>query len=240
MPLFRHPEWQERWSWIYQGTTGRGDEPEEFDLGAFGQSPIGPTLDRWRRIREETGTRTAVHARQVHGVEVGEWHDPLPAGLFLVEGLDAHVTEQPGVLLAISVADCVPIFLVSEQPRAIAMVHAGWRGVAGGALESAVGALLRRNASTGSLWVHCGPSICGRCYEVGPEVHQAVNPQLPVPDRPSPIDLRQALAGRAQDLGVHPERITLSEHCTLCGPGQFFSHRGGSPARQMGVLGLLE
>ncbi|MDQ3388842.1 MAG: laccase domain-containing protein, partial [Gemmatimonadota bacterium] len=61
----------------------------------------------------------------------------------------------------------------------------------------------------------------------------------PPPSSPSPIDLRAAIAARAARLGILPERITLSAHCTRCGEGEFFSHRGGSEARQMGVLGVV-
>lgn len=239
VPLFRHPEWESRFPWLAQGTSGRG-EGDDFDLGAFGESAIGATLDRWTRLREATGTRTVVHARQVHGAEVGVWDCDLPAGLLLTDGLDAHLTDRPGLLLAVSVADCVPIFIVAEEERMVALVHAGWRGVAGGALEAAVGALQARGIDPAELWLHCGPSICGACYEVGPEVHRAVHPDRPSPARPTPIDLRRALGARAHALGVSDERISLSAHCTLCGPGDFFSHRGGSAGRQMGVLARVE
>lgn len=238
VPLFRHPGWRERFPWLVQGTTGQG-EANRFDLGSFGDSPISDVLDRWLELRQATGTRTVVHSRQVHGTEIGIWNDPLPEGLLFVEGLDGHITERVGLLLAASIADCVPISIVAPQSKRLAMVHAGWRGVAGGALEEAVSLLAGQGADVSDLWVHFGPSICGRCYEVGPEVHRAVNPEDPAPTEPEPIDLREALAGRAEDAGVPANQISISAHCTLCGPGHFFSHRRGDPGRQMGVLGRV-
>lgn len=238
VPLWRHPEWSERFPDLAQGTTGRGQGAQSFDLGLSGRAPVGEVLARWRRLGEATGLRTTVHARQVHGAEVAAWPAPLPPGLLLVEGMDAHVATLPDILLAISVADCVPIFLTTGSPGAVGMIHAGWRGVAAGILEASVERLAAEaGIGPADLWLHCGPSICGECYEVGPEVHAAVNPGASVPAGPTPIDLRAALSRRAAALGIAGDRITISAHCTLCGPGSFFSHRGGSPDRQMGVIG---
>jgi polyphenol oxidase len=233
VPLWRQEEWQARFPWLEQGTTGAAAG----DLGLFGQQPVGRVLDRWRTLASATGMRTILHARQVHGVEVGVWTEALPPGLVLAEGIDAHATPNADVLLAVSIADCVPIFLVAEAPRVVGVVHAGWRGTAEGILERAVGVLELMGAAAPDLWLHCGPAICGRCYEVGPEVHLGVNPEQPVPAEPTPIDLAQALCRRARRLGITPERMTVSGHCTLCGAGGFFSHRGGSSGRQVAVLG---
>ena len=239
-PLYHHPEWRSRFPWVLQATTGRGDDQDQFDLGSFGVSPIGQVLDRWKAVRDAFGARTVVHARQVHGTRIGQWDSPLPMGLCLTEGLDGHVTARSGVLLVVSVADCVPVSILAEEPRTVAMVHAGWRGVAGGALEAAVRTLEERAVQPSGLWVHFGPSICGECYEVGPEVHAGVHPERPPPGHPTPIDLRAALAERAASLGIRDDRISISTHCTLCGPGDFFSHRGGDAGRQMGLIGLRE
>jgi copper oxidase (laccase) domain-containing protein len=73
---------------------------------------------------------------------------------------------------------------------------------------------------------------------VGPEVHAAIHPDREPPAAPTPIDVRAAIAGRALRLGLRPGHVTVSTHCTRCGPPDFFSHRGGSSARQMGVLGI--
>jgi polyphenol oxidase len=242
-PLWVHPQWRQRFEWLVQGTTGAGEDVPPFDLGLFGASPAGEVTGRWWALRHGLGMPAAVHARQVHGAELSV-HAAAPLrGLHLGDGIDGHVSRVPGLLLAVSVADCVPVFLVDARRRALALLHAGWKGVAGGILEAGLARMLAEFESTAAdLWMHCGPAICGHCYEVGPEVHASVRPDLPTPHAPTPIDLRAALAARALDHGLAAERITLSSHCTLCGgagePGSFFSHRGGRVERQMALLGV--
>jgi YfiH family protein len=241
VPLRVHPEWGERFPWLVQGTTEAGGRDDPFDLGLFGAQPVGAVVERWARLRRATGMRASVHARQVHGARL-RLHRPTDAeGLIVMDGYDGHLTDGSGLLLAVSVADCVPVFLVDPIHRAGALVHAGWRGVAAGILEGALAELAEHFGSRpDELWLHCGPSICGECYEVGPEVHRAVHPARPAPAAPTPIDLRAALIARAAAAGVAARHSSVSTHCTRCGPGLFFSHRAGSPGRQMGVLGIQE
>lgn len=231
-----HPAWREAFPWLVQGTTGRGTDERPFDLGLFsrGSTPVA-VLEHWETLRRATGSRHVEHAHQVHEATV-RFHEGGEPGLHLSEACDGHATRTPGALLAVTTADCVPVFLVAPGRRAVAMVHAGWRGAAAGILERGVAVLAERaDAEPASLHVHLGPAICGRCYEVGPEVFEALG--LVPPDGPEPVDVRAALAQRAVGAGVPAEQVTISEHCTLCGEG-FFSHRGGDQARQVGYLGL--
>jgi copper oxidase (laccase) domain-containing protein len=120
-------------------------------------------------------------------------------------------------------------------------VHAGWRGTAAGIVERAIHRLAESwQAPVERLWLHCGPAICGECYEVGPEVHAAVHPDRPVPETNANIDVRAAIVERALGKGVPAEQVSVSTHCTRCGPPDFFSHRAGSKGRQMGILGMRE
>jgi copper oxidase (laccase) domain-containing protein len=117
------------------------------------------------------------------------------------------------------------------------MVHAGWRGAAAGILERTVTVMGERfGTAPDALALHLGPSICGTCYEVGPEVHEALGE--PVPTEPTPVDLPANLARRARSLGIPEAEITRSTCCTLCGPADLFSHRGGDAGRQIGFLGI--
>lgn len=235
VPWYVHPEWAARFPWLVQGITGRGEDPEPFDLGLAGTVPVGTALSRWRALRDSVGCMRAVHARQVHGAAL-LWHDAGPPGLVLAEAADAHATRAEGVLLTVSVADCVPVFLVDPETRAVALLHAGWRGTAAGVLEAGIGALTGAGARAAALHMHCGPAICGECYEVGPEVHEALG--LSVPPRAEPVDLRAVLADRAVRLGVDPALITVSEYCTRCGSSPFFSHRAGQAGRQFAGVAL--
>jgi YfiH family protein len=239
VPLWRQPEWGERFPWLVQGVTGAGDADEPFDLGLFGEEPVGRVLDRWERLRAASGMRRVVHARQVHGAELRAHGAGEEQGILIGTGYDGHLTRAAGLLLTVSIADCVPVFVVDADARAVAVVHAGWRGVAAGIVERAIERLRGwRGDGGGELWLHCGPAICGRCYEVGPEVHAAVRPDEEPPPGPTPIDLRAEIVRRGVARDVAPERSTVSVHCTRCGPGAFFSHRGGSAARQMAILGI--
>jgi YfiH family protein len=220
-----------------QGTTRRGPGPDPFDLGIFSDaSPAASVAGAWERLRVGSGCRTVVLARQVHGTAVRA-HGPGIPGLHLAEACDGHVTATPGVLLAVTVADCVPVFLVDPDRRAVALLHSGWRGAAQGIMERGVQALRDRMGSApAALRAHLGPCICGSCYEVGPEVFTALG--LLAPPGPAPLDLRSVLAARAVAAGLDAARVTVSEHCTLCGDAGLFSHRRGERARQAGYLGI--
>ena len=129
-PLYAQPDWTTRFPWLFQATTGAG-EHGDFDLSFFGRSQSGAVFERWRTVRAETGFEGVMHARQVHGATILQ-HDHCNAGITLLDGADGHVTSTRGLLLAVSIADCVPIFVVDADRQAIALLHAGWRGVAGG------------------------------------------------------------------------------------------------------------
>ncbi len=229
LPRFAVPEWDERFPWLVHGTTAGG--AAELDLGLFGGATVGARLERWRRLRAELGLDRAVHAHQVHGRTVRAHDGAWPRGLLIADDADGHTTARVGVLLTVSVADCVPISLVDEGRRRIALLHGGWRGTAAGIVAAGLEAL----GGPADVIAHLGPAICGGCYEVGPEVHEALG--LPVPAGPEPVDVRAVQARQLVEAGVPAARVTASTHCTLCGEG-FFSHRGGSRGRQLGVLGI--
>lgn len=234
LPIYVQPEWAERFPWLIQGTTARG-EPG-FDLRLFGDTPSGVVIDRWRRLRERLAVRGAVHARQVHAADILA-HRAVEPGLTVAERFDGHVTLQTDLLLTVSVADCVPISLVDPAHGAIAMLHGGWRGVAASIFESGV-SLLASIAGTRptELWAHFGPAICGRCYEVGPEVFRALG--LPEPAGPALLDVRAALVRRSERIGIPAEQVSTSAFCTRCGDSPFYSHRGGCLERQVGFLAI--
>ena len=241
VPALTQPDWVRAFPWLVQGTTMQdsGDETP-FDLGLFaaGSDPEAARR-RWRILRERLGADRVVHAQQVHGAHVrvhhsngGEVEDP-----YLVDACDGHATDMPGVVLAVTTADCVPVFIVDPERRAVAAVHAGWRGVACGVLERALDQMASSFASRPeALHVHLGPAICGTCYEVGPEVFGALG--QPVPKRPTPIDLRNVLGQRAVGAGVPNDAVTVSAHCTVCTASGLFSHRSGHGERQVGFIGV--
>lgn len=240
-----HPTWREAFPWLIQGITASRGLPDSGDgagnLRLFGPAPSETALERWEGLRRRSGMTRLVVARQVHGSAVALHEDPGP-GLLILHGLDGHAARLPGILLAVTVADCVPAYLVhagtgARPGPAVALIHAGWRGIADGVLEEAVELLEDRLAiSPGDLRLHLGPAICGACYEVGPEVHRALG--LPDPGGPEPVDLRTVLADRARGLGLAPAAISRSSFCTRCDDAPFFSHRRGDEGREAALLGI--
>jgi YfiH family protein len=182
------------------------------------------------------GFAGVAHARQVHG-KVILVHQAPAEGLSLGADADGHLSSVPGSFMAVTVADCVPVFLADPRRRAVALLHAGWRGTVAGILEEGISLLMRESGSVSEdLLVHLGPAICESCYQVGPEVHAALG--LPEPGEPAPVDLRGVLAEKALKLGVMGANITRSTFCSLCSGSPFFSHRGGATQRQVGFLGI--
>ncbi len=115
-----------------------------------------------------TRDRTDQLAYQLPGVEV-----PVPAATSLPAG-DGLMTTDPGILLSIRIADCLPMLLVDPRRRVVAAVHAGWRGALARVIEKAVGDMRRTFGSDPQkLIAALGPSIRACCYEVGEEVVEA-------------------------------------------------------------------
>ena len=204
--------------------------------GSFGtnsQESAAEALGRWGSLAEavaEAGVARFASAVQVHGDNV-RIHERAWTGWLRCTGVDGHAWMRPGMAAAVTIADCVPVF-IAHPSGAGALLHSGWKGTAAGITEVAIGAFRRAGFGAASLRIHLGPSICGSCYEVSPEVFSAVTGSTVV--KPSLLDLRASIAGRAHALGV--KDIAVSEWCTRCSNDQLFSHRAGDSGRQLGVL----
>jgi hypothetical protein len=232
VPRYELAGWRDEFG-LVAGITRRGDADSPFDLGLGGTSPAGDVLDRWGALRRAVpGFRAIVVSRQVHGTGV-LWHDDA-RGLVIHEGFDGHATGSTGLLLAVTVADCIPVYLIDPVRRLVAILHAGWRGTAAGVLGAGLAELARRGSSVENVLVHCGVGICGSCYEVGSEVFAGCGRPAPATGRGG-LDLRAVLVEQARAHGV--DRVSTSQFCSKHDIG-FFSHRGGSGARMAAYLGL--
>jgi YfiH family protein len=134
---------------------------------------------------------------------------------------DALLENTPGSVVAVKTADCVPILLVDERRRAVAAVHAGWRGTVARILPAALN-VMRGRFGTDPADVHAaiGPAIGPCCYEVGPEVAAQFGKQ-----GRAHIDLGAANRSQLIETGVTPGRIYTSSLCTQCSPAEFHSFR---------------
>ncbi|MGH7720302.1 MAG: polyphenol oxidase family protein [Gemmatimonadaceae bacterium] len=205
------------------------------EAGSFntsGSEPVGEVMGRWWQLNEDLrpfGGRLAT-ARQVHGTTVLV-HSAGWSGWLRSPAADGHLATERGIGLAVTVADCVPIFMAHPSGQ-VALLHSGWRGTAAGILEQGIANFERLGRPASELQVHFGPSICGRCYEVSPDVYAQVTGRSVA--APSTVDLRTVLADRARARGVL--RVTVSAECTRCDNDRFYSHRAGDAGRQLGVL----
>ena len=202
--------------------------------GDYGVPMDGPTP----RIRDRFESLLAtlspairiVSAKQVHGRNVlvhrNGW-----TGWQRLEGADGHVTATPGTVLAVSVADCVPVFL-AHRSGIVGVLHAGWRGVAAHILDVGIDAMESLGAAAGDIHVHLGPCISGRHYEVGPDVYRELTSWETI--RPRRVDLRAILAEQARAHGIR--HLTASHLCTREDNARFFSHRAGDAERQLAVI----
>src|SRR5438270_6821901 len=172
---------------------------------------------------------------------------------------DASITNRPGLLLAVQTADCVPILLVDPRKRAVAAVHAGWRGTLQRIVAKTIGRMQMECGTQPSYVVAAiGPAIGGCCYEVGVDVAAKFAAQFPdasdffdelrTGDEPNPLqwlsmmppghqpppkkvllDLRKANRAQLLESGVRPQNIFINDLCTACRTDLLFSYRKEGP-----------
>lgn len=230
--------WTGRFDGLEAGLTIRGSGPggEPADFGLTTSGSAWTLLGRLEDLAGQLGFPGIAAVRQVHGASV-VCLEPTPEGGVRVAGeADGLMTAGAGLLLVVTAADCVPVFLLDPDSGGLGLLHAGWRGVAGGVLAAGLRAMEARfGADPSRLLAHLGPAICGDCYEVGPEVARALGRTAPAGK--TCVDLRDELETRAGELGVAPARLTRSAWCTRCSADQFHSHRGrGEAAGRMAAF----
>ena len=169
------------------------------------------------------GTRLSFN-RQVHSPTV---HRAGARG----EPGDGLWSDEPGQPMLAMSADCLPIAVArTDGPRALAVLHAGWRGLAEGVVAAGAAAL-----GDGPKAAMIGPAIGPCCYEVGEEVSALYDEDLTVGGK---LDLWSAAERALRGAGV--ERVERADLCTHCNPGLFFSHRRSGRARGVqGVIGAV-
>jgi copper oxidase (laccase) domain-containing protein len=190
-----------------------GDDPDVVVANrARALEAIGAPAEAWTSGRQ-------VHGAQVARVTSSERGRGSRSAATTLEGTDAMWTEEPGTVLAVLTADCMPILLADRSQRRIAVVHAGWRGLTAGIIEATVGAMGSAHAA---LVAAVGPSIGPCCYEIGTDVD---------------LDLWRGAREALRRAGV--AEIHAAALCTRCEPHRFFSHRAGDRARQ-GLLASID
>jgi hypothetical protein len=191
-----------------------------------------------------------VFAQQVHGTaasvvgaaERGRGaHDQSDA----IEGTDALVTADPGVVLAMLMADCLPVVLFDPGARVIANVHAGWRGTVAGVVPAAIDAMCRSGSRPSDVLAFLGPAVDPDRYQVGEDVRDAVAERFG-PDHDDVLwahedgrwrlDLWEANRRMLENAGLAPEQILVARVST---GQQFFSDRAMRPCGRFACLARL-
>jgi YfiH family protein len=231
--------------------------------GGFGSGPyrslnlglhVGDDLRTVLRNRRRVATVLSLAGlpwatvRQVHSSTVVRadrerlGHGPPEARPALAEA-DGMVTDRRGLLLAVFMADCVPVLLADPAAGVVGAVHAGWRGLLAGVVEAGVEALSGLGADPAATVALVGPAIGPCCYEVGPEVAGPMGERYPAAaattrDGRTAVDTGAAAVQALERMGIG--EVRAAGECTADHPERWFSHRrDGSPGgRQAGIIAL--
>jgi len=160
------------------------------------------------------------------------------------EECDGLATNEFGVFIAISVADCVPIFLFDPATRSIAGIHSGWRGTTSGIAKNAVALMKNKfGSNAANIAAFIGPAAGKCCYEVGEETARKFDDAFVSKGETGKwmVDLKTANRQQLESEGVLSANIEVHHGCTIHESKKFHSYRrdGASSGRMMGVLGIV-
>lgn len=213
----------------------RGDKKEAVD-------------ENFRRIAEifQTTPDHIVCSKQTHTTNIRRvTMQDMGKGVtrpFDYDEIDGLVTDEPGIILCTSYADCVPLYFVDPENQAIGLAHSGWRGTV-----NRMGAVMVRTmqeifgSKQQELLAAIGPSICQECYEIGEEVAENFRESFPgewqylLKDGKKAgkyqLDLWEANRRILLNAGVLPEHLAVTDVCTCCNKEVLFSHRASNGKR---------
>jgi YfiH family protein len=228
-------------------STRIADGGDDFDLGrAEDDGP--PWAERRRRLSRAAGLAgpLPVPMLQVHGDRILLVGEGAPAGLARADGMLAR-RGDPAVA-AVRTADCVPVLIAARDGGAVAAIHAGWRGTAGGVVGRALELLAGQGWRPARLVAAVGPAIGPCCYEVGQEVVREVAGACGVrpaglsrqgPGSRPMLDLQRANRLQLEAAGVPSEAISCAPWCTCCDRHHFYSYRREGPGtgRMLACIG---
>ena len=209
-----------------------------FEQRASPEAVATPEASRERVARALEPHGRLLLLKQVHGTTVHE--APWPGR---PEG-DAALAAQPGLIVAVETADCLPVLIADPRRRAVAAAHAGWRGTAAGVVSAVVAALVRSGSRPDDLVAALGPSNGACCYEVGPELATAFGDEWAAVARPGAkgrphLDVRAANRRQLERAGVQPAHIHEVHDCPFCRPELYYSYRreGRGGGRMLNYIG---
>ncbi len=156
---------------------------------------------------------------------------------------DGLVTDEKGVILSVTVADCLPVFLLDPERRAIALLHAGWRGLTKGIIGNAVTFLSGEfKSDTEKMRAVIGPGICRDHFEVGDEVasrFKGYPEAIAVDGKRIFVDIKDVARVQMVEAGLDESNVEIDEDCTFCLEHEYFSYRRDGPEEIETMLCVL-
>ena len=213
---------------------------ESFNLGGHvGDDPEAVRQNRRQLCRVHDLPREPLWLEQVHGIRVVDADQVLLTGAAQTppQG-DAAVSRREGTVLAVLVADCLPVLFAARDGSAVAVAHAGWLGLAAGVLEATVAAM----AGHGAVQAWLGPAISSLHFEVGAEVREILAAQDPTAATAFTANLRGrwqcdlAALARARLAAAGVSSVYADAACTYAEPKRFYSYRRDGTTGRMAAL----
>jgi YfiH family protein len=185
-------------------------------------------------VADARGRGWLLSVKQVHGTDVLVVDRPVAEADRFHGEWDALVTDQPGVTVAVRTADCVPILIYDRRRRAVAAIHAGWRGAVAGIVTKTINLMrVRFDIDEAEFRVSIGPAAGACCYEVDEAVlaplrkgfsgwEEVVQENGPAKAR---LDLKRLIRRQVERMGIAPCQVTTVNLCTICHGNLFYSYR---------------
>ncbi|WP_316568444.1 peptidoglycan editing factor PgeF [Neobacillus sp. YIM B06451] len=197
-----------------------------------------------------------VGAEQTHGTNIVKAGSSLKgrgasAYSDSVPDTDGFYTNEPGILLSLCFADCVPLYFFDPGSGMVGIAHAGWKGTVNGIGPKMIDAWKSEGISPTTILAAIGPSICKNCYIVDDRViafaekrleHVEKKPYNQISAGQYSLDLQAMNKLLLEEAGIPSRNISTTGLCSSCGGGSFFSHRRekGKTGRMLGFIGWKE
>lgn len=254
-------EWTEIAPDVIAGfTTKNGGYSEGFDGTLNCGFHVGDNQESVRKNRQHLAGKlhfpvnSWVGCEQTHGIRIAEINVEQQGKGSLnyessIQDTDGLYTNLKNTLLTLCYADCVPIYFFSAKHDMIGIAHAGWKGTVKGIATEMINEWKKKGIDSSDIQVAIGPSICEKCYVVDKRVINEVDSWLSSGDN---IPYNEISAGQYQlnlrklnqmileKSGISSENIYMTNLCTSCDLGEFYSHRRdrGNTGRMIGFIGL--
>ncbi len=214
---------------------------QSLNLAFTGDDQPEAVAENRRRLQRALSPGRLVFSRQVHGADVAAIRMPVDAGDFpVVATADAMVTDRPGLLLTILVADCQAVLMFDPRRRVVANVHSGWRGSIVNVIGATVAVMHQAfGCRPADILAGVGPSLGPCCAEFRNYRREIPRSLWPYRVADHHFDFWKLSRDQLMAAGLGADRIVSGRICTRCHPERFYSYRAGDrTGRFAAVIGM--